>query len=438
MPRTIRRPTSDASHHGAGSGRVALGIGVALYVVFGCLFAFGTPPMTGPDEGAHAVFIRVLATQRQLPDFGPPAPYSPTATTTHQAQHPPGYYLLCAPVYRLLQSSGVDPWLGLRLLSVLIGAATVFVVWRIGRMLFPSDSLAAALAATVGMVPMFQYMTAMINNIGLAILFVALAGHRLAIILNGHDERREWFILGILFGLAGLTNLMGLALCVIPVLVLLVTIRSRATHETLLRLGAIIGGPALLVGWWFARNWDMHGSLTPMFEGDAFTSAPPLELLMGQPMMALKSAGIVLNNGLLQLWSCTWLMRETGAPTGVIPLLYVVAYAGFALFLLGVARGILTATGLRRSWAFIGLVAFLIIYLGVMRQVWYVDAQVAGFVGRYLVILLPFALPLAARSLEALKPAGLKPTVALTVLWAFLVVVNAAHTAYVLWFFQRH
>jgi len=261
------------SHDRDGNGRAALWIGVILYVVFAGLFALGTPPMSGPDEGAHAVYIRVLATQLHFPDFGPPAPYSDTATATHQAQHPPGYYLLCAPLYRALCGLNVDPWVALRMLSVLIGAASVAVVWRIGQLLFPERPLAVALSATAGMVPMFQYMTAMINNIGLAILLIALAAHRLAIILRGRDTMREWLILGLVLGLASLVNLMSLALCLVPVAVVAVRLRALGARGALLRLAATFGGPVLLAGWWFARNYAVYGGLTPMFRG---TPAAPV------------------------------------------------------------------------------------------------------------------------------------------------------------------
>ena len=418
-------------------GRGGPWIGVVLYLVFACVLAFGTPPMTGPDEGAHAVYIRVVASEWHLPDVGFPAPYSETATATHQAQHPPGYYMLCAPLFRLLDSVNISPWPALRLLGVLIGAATVVVVWRIGRVLFPEGSLAIRLSATAGMVPIFQYMTAMLNNIGLAILLAALVAHRLAIILRGRDGTREWIILGIVLGLASLTSLMGLALCVVPVALLAMRFRLLGVREALLRLAVVVGGPVILAGWWFARNYMVCGTLTPMFRSEPLASVDLPTLLISQPLAALKSAGIVLNNGLVQLWSCTWLMRETGAPAHVVALIYLVAYVGFGLFVAGGVRAAMRGGAPLRAWALLGVFACLIVFAGVVRQVWFVDAQVADFAGRYFVILVPFAIPLVASSLEPVKPRRVAARVWLAVLWAFLVAANAAHAAYVVWFFHR-
>jgi hypothetical protein len=380
----------------------------------------------------------VVATELRLPQVGPPVAYSETATTTHQAQHPPGYYFLCAPLFRLLRALSVSPWTGLRLFSLLIGAATVVVVWRIGRLLFPEGSTAVALSATTGMVPMFQYMTAMINNIGLAILFVALAAHRMAVILRGRDDRRQWAILGIILGLASLTSLMGLALCLVPMGLLAMRARALGAREALLRLAAVVGGPAALAGWWFARNYVVHGALTPMFRGQPAMVVGLPTVLLGDPMAALLSVGIILNNGLIQLWSCAWLMRETGAPMPALVLLRLVAYVGFALFVAGVVRAGRSSHAALRSWATIAVLAFLIVLGGVVRQAWYVDLQVAGFVGRYFVILLPLCLPLAAWGLDLAQAGRLSVTRLLAASWAFLILGNAAHAAYVVWFFQRY
>ncbi len=425
------------SHHPDSNGRAALRTGVGLYVVFACIFAVGTPPLSGPDEGAHAVYIRLLATELRFPEMGPPAAYSETATATHQVQHPPGYYLLCAPLYRLLYSLNVSPWLALRMLSVLIGAGALVVIWRIGQRLFPEASVAAALSASAGMIPMFQYMTAMINNIGLAILFLALAAHRLAVILSGRDDRRQWALLGLVLGLASLTNLMGLAMCLIALTFLATRSRALGARETLLRAAVIVGGPTILAGWWFAHNYVVYGSLTPMFEGEPAAPISLLLLLVTQPLAVLSSAGIVLNNGVVQMWSLTWLMRETGSPLPVTVLIYLIPYIGVGLFVAGLVRARRAGDPRLRHWALLSVLTLLLVYGGVLRQVWYVDAQVSEFAGRYFVALLPFVLPVAAWGLEAAKPRWVTPAAWLAGLLGFLVVANAAHAAYVLWFFHR-
>jgi dolichyl-phosphate-mannose--protein O-mannosyl transferase len=88
------------------------------------------------------------------------------------------------------------PWQGtilavrlIRLASVLLGACTVYLTWRIGRIVFPSrPELALGAAAVNAFTPMFLFISGAVNNDNLA---VALSSCALFLMLRDSVRSRN-------------------------------------------------------------------------------------------------------------------------------------------------------------------------------------------------------------------------------------------------------
>lgn len=173
----------------------------------------------------------------------------------------------------LHKSNEAFPWSGealaahlARFVNVLIGAATVYLTWLIGREIWPKRPfLALGGTAFIAFNPMFVYMAGAINNDVIAALSgtaVALACVRLV-----KDEKglsRRWgVVLGLLYGLALLSKFNLLALGgTIGAAATWVAWRRKQWRQWL--EVAIIAGlvTALLSGWWFVRNVILYGEPT--------------------------------------------------------------------------------------------------------------------------------------------------------------------------------
>ena len=73
--------------------------GIAWYAMLAVGYCVLIPPGGGPDEYEHVEYVRSLAERWQLPALpGSALAAQPGRIQTSEAQHPPLYYLLMAPV----------------------------------------------------------------------------------------------------------------------------------------------------------------------------------------------------------------------------------------------------------------------------------------------------------------------------------------------------
>jgi hypothetical protein len=284
-------------------------------------YSVAIPLGEAPDEVPHFTYVRYLARHGRLPDtaeeheaFQPPLYYAAAAALTFWIEDDPGapfavrhnaYYDVAdprAPKNLLLHTADeIWPYRGwalawhlARLLSVALGAVTVWAVYQLGRVLFPAvPAVALAMAGLTAFTPQFLFLSAVLNNDNAATAFSALTLWQVAALL--HDPRPGWkrpLLLGLLLGfgllskasLAVLVPIAGLAVVLAPVLG---TSRQAAgsqgegaglgaagglprsegpvrARDPVLRtatLGLLLcfGLAALVAGWYFARNWLLHG-----------------------------------------------------------------------------------------------------------------------------------------------------------------------------------
>ena len=268
------------------------------YVALATWYSAAIPLGEAPDEVPHFTYIRYLAQHGRLP----------TTTDEHEAWQPPLYYALGAaltfwsddlpdapfairtnayfdvadpraPKNLLLHSADEAwpyrgwalAWHLVRLLSIALGAVTVWAVYRLGRVLFPTQpAIPLTMAALTAFTPQFLFLSAVVNNDNAAIMFSALVLWQRAALLHATEGAQIWrrsAFLGLLLGLGLLSKANIIVLLPIVGLAIVVSsARCPAWWGTRKRVQLAAGGlllaigvAALLSGWYFARNWVLYG-----------------------------------------------------------------------------------------------------------------------------------------------------------------------------------
>ena len=262
-----------------------LAVILVAYCVLGAVYAWETPPWQTPDEPAHFHYVKYLATEGQFPilqlgDFPLQyleeikaarfPPQMSIAALRYESHQPPLYYAFAALLYRLTNSLAFEQqFFALRLFSVLLGAAVLWLIYGLTRDVFPEDPfLPLAATAFVATIPMHLAMTAAINNdtmselMLLLVLWQALRGTKTGL------TRRHGVLTGILLALVLLTKT-TIYVPAIAVTGLAALMRRQAAPvgphpqelnkvRYLLLVGTIAG---LLAAPWFVRNALSYGDM---------------------------------------------------------------------------------------------------------------------------------------------------------------------------------
>ncbi len=265
---------------------------LALYLTLGLAYSLVVPLGEAPDEVEHFRYVQYLLAYRRLPVMLP----AREDNYTLEAQQPPLYYLLGAALVSGLdigdentfvanhcfsfdpadpgrqnaylhrreeQFPNRGPFLAfqlLRWLSLILGAGTVLLTYRLGRQLFPADERAAIVAtALLAFNPQFIFITASINNDALTSLLGA-ATVVLAVAANRRPGHWSALGLGLLLGLGVLTKFAGFALAPVALLaVLWPAWRQRAWRPVMPRLAGVASVALLVAGWWYWGNFQLYG-----------------------------------------------------------------------------------------------------------------------------------------------------------------------------------
>lgn len=290
---------------------------IVAFLALGVTYSVITPIFEASDELWHYPFVKHLADGNGLPVQDPKL----DQPWRQEGSQPPLYYALCAlatfwidtdDAYKgtgehppllwrnphadngLLTADGninliihsqreAFPWHGaalavhlVRLLSVLMGAATVFLTYLITLEVFPGrKDLALGAAAVNAFTPMFLFISGSVNNDNLVAPLCGLALLMMVRISNIQypASNRNWlwdsryWVLGFVLGLAALTKESALGLFPVALIAIAAHIWYQYRDTPLLkRFGLVIGHwslvilPALAVGgWWYWRNWRLYG-----------------------------------------------------------------------------------------------------------------------------------------------------------------------------------
>ncbi len=277
------------------------------FVLLSITYSVVTPIFEAPDELQHYFFVQHLADGEGLPIITGPVP--DIQAEVHQ---PPLYYALGAlatfwidtgpltdfvwrnphaqigvptasgNVNMVVHSAEESfPYRGVtlavhlvRLLSVLMGAATVLTTYCIARQIMPqhphpgppptlgegAKALAIGAAVVNAFNPQFAFISGTINNDNLVIVLFALAALLLVVLARREVSRGHLILLGLVIGLASLTKLTGLILLPLAAMVLGAVALRRQQLVPFVGWMAIMSIVALVVGgWWYARNWLLYG-----------------------------------------------------------------------------------------------------------------------------------------------------------------------------------
>jgi 4-amino-4-deoxy-L-arabinose transferase-like glycosyltransferase len=406
------------------------------YLALALLYNAVTPVGKSPDEGPHAEYVRYLLNRHRFPVL------TPKGGVTYEAHQPPLYYLIAAPVWAAVAAVSGDerhagtepaaagsgnaadrsayapgsgagpaensvPARAVRVLTTLIGAFGLVLLWALARVLYRTDRwLPLAVTAFAAFLPMRVAMAAAVtNDVLLEALFTAGLLLMALMIRQGYTHRRA-ATLGAVMGAAMLTKATGVLL--LPAALMAIMLASRVTVESVaparrsrgrapgpapprsqLDARAFFGGCALafgiaavLAGPWLVRNRILYGDfLGQSYFEQYFENAPHREQLMGQ-------LGLTAFQYWFQ-WVMWWTYRSFWGTFGQMsiwmpPAVYTALLVPSTLALLGAiihllrARQVLDETQ-RSTWLILWLCLFLVISGFLRFNVIFFQAQ-----GRYL------------------------------------------------------
>lgn len=297
---------------------------LAVFVLLGIVYAVTTPVFEASDELWHYPMVRHLAQGNPLPvQVFDPAQAGPWK---QEASQPPLYYYVGAaltfwidtmdmPLVRRLNphvDNGIvtadgnnnlvvhdpaqSPWQGtllavriIRVASVLMGAVTVYLTYRLARAVAPGrPEIALGAAAINAFTPMFLFISGAVNNDNLAIMLASLALVLMVRIVRRHRENGnsrsrlgQWLLLGVVIGLAALTKEGALGL--IPMALGTAAIATwqemgrapvsgvdveqvegagalmRLATRTAVSFVVMLIPVLVIAGWWYYRNVVLYG-----------------------------------------------------------------------------------------------------------------------------------------------------------------------------------
>jgi 4-amino-4-deoxy-L-arabinose transferase-like glycosyltransferase len=262
---SIRRPNSMPA-----KPSFILSLIIGVYLVVGLLYAGLTPPWQAPDEPAHYNYVRYVAETWSLPVLASGCydeaylnrlkseKFPPTLSIEaicYEHYQPPLYYLLAGPVFAATQGS----LLALRLFSVILGAASLFFVYKTVCLFMAQPAVALGTTAFVAFVPMHLTMLASVNNDSLAeLLFILLIFLLLRWLLQARPSGKPISVMvGVVLGLILVTKVT--IYISLPLVALALFLRDR-TGPGLLKNGLRLFLPALLVALpFYIRNSLVYG-----------------------------------------------------------------------------------------------------------------------------------------------------------------------------------
>jgi len=265
-----------------------LAVLLIIYIILALSYNISVPIWEAPDEPAHFGYIQHLHNTKTFPIY--------PVTGGAEGFQPPLYYLLLSLltfptdvnsatgafsvqddfIWRggssiMISSHGsaeTFPYRGQvlavrlsRLLSTLLGAATVFITWRMGSLLFPkSQAIPLFGAAVVALNPQFLSISSSINNDNLVAFVASALFLQLIYAMRQPQQYYQWTLVGTGWGIAALSKTSALVLgAVIGVALLSSAVRLKSLMQFFYGAGAIALSFLVIAGWWLVRNWTVYG-----------------------------------------------------------------------------------------------------------------------------------------------------------------------------------
>lgn len=238
------------------SPRAVLWLAISLWAI---VFLNNTPrlyPGVGFDALSHLFYINFVVKEKAIP----------LAHEGFSTYHPPLFYVLSGLAFTYLPKFW-SMWsypLIFKLIPFLCGLGEIGCAYFASKLLFrdhPSAQIACIVFAA--MLPMNIYMSHFISNETLSAVLITLSlAFTLYILQRRLEFVRDFFVLGLILGLALLTKLT--CLMIIPLLLAALVWSALSSHQLSLR--ALTSRIALtcvvtlaVCGWYYYRNFSVYG-----------------------------------------------------------------------------------------------------------------------------------------------------------------------------------
>ena len=256
---------------------------LALFLFLGLSYSYYTPLWTPPDEERHFVYCEYIARNFTLPDFTP----NNKNNIVGMGFHPPLYYFLGSlfckndnkplvkkyfindepgfnnvvhPTQEITfpYSSEVRSAYLIRLLSIVLSAVTVWLIYFMVLEIWPDENLLALAAAFfVATIPQFLHISASISNENLATTVSTAYLLSLMYYLKNTLKLARACLCGILLGCCLLSK--TFTIFYLPVTICIILLISFRTGKNILPgLLIILTVTGFVSGWWFIRNWTHY------------------------------------------------------------------------------------------------------------------------------------------------------------------------------------
>lgn len=272
---------------------------LVLFVVLSTTYSVVTPIFEASDELWHYPMVKYIADHWSLPVQDP----QNVGPWRQEGSQPPLYYIIGALATAWIDTSDIGevrwlnphvdngiitedgntnlvvhssreafPWRGtalavhvVRLLSVLMGAGTVLLIYLTAKELLPDrEDVALGAAAITAFNPMFCFISGAVNNDNLTMFLCAAALLQLLRLLSRTQPSNlptfQLTLLGLTLGAAVLTKESALGLLPLTALAISYVAWRRRSWRTFLTGGVITAGlVAVIAGWWYWRNLVLYG-----------------------------------------------------------------------------------------------------------------------------------------------------------------------------------
>ncbi len=280
-----------------------------------------------PDERQHANYILRLLAGEGLPVFDV---HDPQLYEHYQSHQPPAYYFVAAGVAKLTGATLDTPegGSGVRYLSTIFGIMTILGVFFAARWGLQNDEIALAAAAFCGFMPMFVALNSAISNDPMLYCLCSWSLALCALMIRQGWCLRRSIALGVVVGIALLTNTTALAL--LPMVLVAIVFSKKALTEIKYSWLSMVVPIVMVLPWWM-RNQSLYGD---PFAMGAFKQAFTGSAQASSFVEAFGAFGYWTN------WVGWWTMRSFVGTFGYMDIflpdtLYRLVWFGFVLLLLG-------------------------------------------------------------------------------------------------------
>jgi len=323
---------------------------VAIFVVRGIAIQCLYPPLEGPDEYQHIAVIHSMVENRALPVYGqskvPVSLYNdivanphpnhskeqtgrigahsyetfygsePVVTPTkpinlYQAQHPPLYYLMMAPLYswsRSVFDFRTTVYL-LRCINIVAAAFALVLLLAPLRRMLADNGLCRLFCLAIAASPMFMVYVSRVANDAFALLFAGVALVLVLGISGARHARLSAGLVGFCIGLAVLCKLNGLVMLpVVFIYLMICAATEKITWRACARFSILITIGYLLVSlpyhvWVYAHHGTfLFDQVTSRYQELGFTMVDVLGGMRFSHLNDFLAKSICLDN----LWTSGW------------------------------------------------------------------------------------------------------------------------------------